>query len=471
MIEFSFLILFVFSMFAMSKWRWGFALCVLMTILQGPLRKLSPDQPVYFVIFVGVVFLATLIGAMAAKVPLLPRSISGWRHNVGTPFYLFLCLVVIQAINSLVTLGSPVITGIGLLSYLAPIPAVVLAYQFALRQGVVGIRRWMRFYVIVATVAITTVYLEYLGVNWTILGQIGNDMMISYGDSQYKGNAGIFRATEIAAWHAATIACFSFVLFWGKRFTLSRIIMALLFISFLIGLGALTGRRKMIIQVAIFLSTFIGLIIWFQRGNGKAALLVFVMGLIGFVGVAGWLTPDPGDPDYVAKVEAASMKDNADIISERTQTVFADIPVRVKKLGVQPILWAIDEQGWLGAGVGVGSQGAQHFGAKGSGAAEGGLGKFTLELGVPGLLLVFWLFFALVRYIWHIIGYLARHSAAHAKLAYGFVAFIMANVATFAIATQAYGDLFILLTLGMSLGFVLALPTLAQTQLRNQIQT
>ncbi len=463
MLEVSLLILFVFTVAAMTNWRWGFALCTLMTVIQGPMRKLVVGQPVYFVMFVGVVFVGALFGAMLKRVPLLPHRIEGWTKNVGLPFQLFLVLVVMQAVHSLVTIGSPIISGIGLLSYLAPIPAIVLSYQFALRQGAIGVIRWMRFYVIVATLAITTVFIEYLGFSWAILGQVGADMMISYGSEQYKGNSGIFRATEIAAWHASAIACFSFILFWGKRFTVSRIILALLFIAFLVGLGALTGRRKMIIQVLIFLSTYIGLITWFRRGNGRVAVMSFVLGIIGYIGVAGWWAPDPGDKFFV-QASQSSADTNPNIIRERTQTVFADVPERIKKLGVEPISWAIEEHGWLGAGLGVGSQGAQHFGAKGSGAAEGGLGKLTLELGVPGLILALWLLFAFSRYIWRLLGYLAKNAPANANLGYGLVAFMFANVAAFAVATQAYGDIFILLTLGFSLGFLLALPTLSRMQ-------
>lgn len=463
MLEISFLILFVFSVAALTNWRWGFALCTLMAVFQGPLRKLVADQPVYFVMFVGVVFVAAVFGAMLKRVPLLPHHIDGWTKNVGVPFQLFLVLIVAQAMHSLVTLESPVISGIGLLSYLAPIPAIALAYQFALRQGAIGIRRWMRFYVIVATLAITTVFIEYLGFNWIILGQVGADMMISYGSNQYKGNSGVFRATEIAAWHASAIACFSFILFWGKRFTVSRIILALLFIAFLVGLGALTGRRKMIIQIVIFLSTYIGLITWFRRGNGRVAVLSFALGIIGYIGVAGWWAPDPGDKFFVQPSQ--NMADaNPNIIRERTQTVFADVPARIKKLGIEPVSWAIDEVGWFGGGLGVGSQGAQHFGAKGSGAAEGGLGKLTLELGVPGLILALWMLFAFTRYVWRLLGYLAKNAPAYANLGYGLVAFMFANVAAFAVATQAYGDVFILLSLGFSMGFLLALPTLSRIQ-------
>lgn len=462
------LTLFVVALITVSNWRAGLALCVMTAIVQDPIRKLVTEQPVYFVLFVGMVFAATCLGAILKRVPILPSSIVGWRKNVGTPYALFLCVIAIQAFHSLIVFNNPTMTGIGLLSYLAPLPALVLGYQFAVRQGAVGVLRWMKFYVIVATLAITSVYFEYMGASWPVLGQIGEGMLISYGDSQYMGSSGFFRATEIAAWHAATIACFSFMLFWGRRFSLPKVLMALLFIAFLIGIGALTGRRKMIIQIAIFVSTYIGLITWFRRGSGKVAVLAAIVGAVIYIGVAGWLTPDPGEQKYSRQYAKIMQSEGEGIIEQRTKTVFEDLPERVRNLGIGPIAWAVDSHGWFGAGLGVGSQGAQHFGAESAGAAEGGLGKLTLELGVPGLLLAAWLFIAFSRYVWRLLGQLTRTAPAYANLAYGFVAFILANVAAFSVATQAYGDVFILLTLGLSLGFLLALPALAQAQAKKQ---
>ena len=76
-----------------------------------------------------------------------------------------------QALHSFARYGSVVMTGIGLLVWLAPIPAVVLAYQFATRRGVLGVRRWMMFYVVVALVSLSGVYLEYIGFEWRTLGR------------------------------------------------------------------------------------------------------------------------------------------------------------------------------------------------------------------------------------------------------------------------------------------------------------
>ena len=48
---------------AFAKWRWGLLLCVVTAILQDPIRKITPDQPLFFVVFVGIVFAAACLGA------------------------------------------------------------------------------------------------------------------------------------------------------------------------------------------------------------------------------------------------------------------------------------------------------------------------------------------------------------------------------------------------------------------------
>jgi hypothetical protein len=148
----------------------------------------------------------------------------------------------------------------------------------------------------------------------------------------------------------------------------------------------------------------------------------------------------------------------------RGQSVFEDIPNRVANLGVAPVGWAIDQFGWFGAGLGTGTQ--QGSGREGAivvnnGAAEGGFGKITMELGVPGLIVVAWLGFAFVRYLLRVLDFTARTSMVHARIAFGLLAFLAAKGASFSVATQAFSDLFVLLLMGWAVGFVLAMPVLA----------
>ena len=356
-------------------------------------------------------------------------------------------------------------TAIGLLSYFAPLPAVVFAYQFAVRLDLGGITRWMWLYVFLASISLSGVYLEYIEVDWTALGEVGEGLIIYDVSMALKAYSGFFRSSEIAAWHTATIACFSFLLLVGQRRSFPRLMLAAGLVMFLIAIGALTGRRKMLVQIAIFISVYFVLIAWFQRGATKIAGVIGFAGLISYVAIIGLVEPDPGDRSFSSHELSVGPDQLYQAYALRSRSVVEDIPDRISQLGLQPVKWVVDQYGWFGAGLGTGSQGAQHFGADEAldrGAAEGGLGKLTLELGVPGLLIVVWLVYAMARYIWRSLAYLAVTSTAHARFGYGLLAFIAANAAAFSVATQAYGDLFVLLSLGWALGFLLALPVLAQ---------
>jgi hypothetical protein len=457
------MLLLVIGVWTMLDWRKGLAMCVLIGIAQDPLRKLAPGQPIYFVILVGVIFGIAWIRAAFMGIPLGPSVIAGWKRHLKTPFVLFVGLVVLQAFHTFARYGSMTMASIGLLVWLAPIPAVVLAYQFALRRGLLGVRSWMLLYVVAAMAALSGVYFEYIGFGWPTLGEIGEGQMIYDVGTVLKAHSGFFRASEIAAWHTAAIACFVFILSLGKRPTLMRVAFAIGMICVLVSLGILTGRRKLLVEITIFVSVYFFLVAWLQRGMARLAMIVLAMGFVGYVGIVGFIAPDLVQSSYSKSLRI----ENAEVIegyAVRGQSVVADLPKRVKELGVEPIAWAIDTFGWLGAGLGTGSQGTNDIAIEHNinrWGSEGGLGKVTMELGVPGLFLALWLCIALAKHLKKQMADVARISAQHTRVAYGLVAFLVANAATFSVATQAYSDLFILLILGWCLGFLLAMPVLA----------
>ncbi len=457
-------LLIIASMLAMLDWRRGLALCVLVGVAQDPLRKITDGQPLYYVVLVGVVFGAAWIRAYTSGVKLSPLAIYGWRKQLKHPFYAMVFLVAAQAAHSLFAYRSLSLTGVGLLVWLAPAPAVVLAYQFAMRRGLAGVHRWMRVYIVLALLSLIGVYLQYAGVQWPVLGEVGEGILIYDVGTVLKAYSGFYRSSELAAWHTAAMACFIFILSVGKRATLARVTTALVLITLLAGLGLLTGRRKMLVEITVFLSIYFFLTSWLQRGAAKLAVTLLLGGAIGYIAIVGFISPDlsprPGRTTELSVESAQRIRGYA----ERGQTVFADVPTRINALGVQPVVWAVQVHGWFGAGLGTGSQGAQdvmELHAINRGASEGGLGKITMELGVPGLFVVVWMLYALGRHIARQLVVLTRLSPQHARMSYGLVAFLLANAATFAVATQAYSDLFALLILGWTLGFLLAMPALA----------
>jgi hypothetical protein len=465
MLELAFAILFLVAVLAGGNWRLGLTLCTAMAVLQDVLRKLTPNEPAYFVLFAGVVFAAAALGAMMTGKRLTPNVIQGWKSQMGKPFSLFLVLVGLQAMHSLARFGIPQMTVIGLMVYLAPIPAIVFAYQFALRRGLAGIRTWMWSYVLIAGAALSGVYLEYLGFGWKALGEVGQGLVIYDVGTVLKAFSGFFRTSEIAAWHTAAVSCFLFVLLIGRRITLPRLLLAVALIALLASLGVLTGRRKMLVMMTVFVSAYFFVVLWFQNRSTRPALFAAGAGVLAYIAVVGMLTPDGGKSDTrYLKLDPSERYQQYTV---RGKSVFGDIPKRFDELGVQPVLWAVQGFGVFGAGLGTGSQGVQHVAAAAAinrGAAEGGLGKITMELGVPGLFLLVWLVKAFSRYVRKLLAATTKLSRQHARFAYGMVAFLIANTAAFSVATQVFGDIYVLLMMGWAVGFLLAMPVLAERE-------
>jgi hypothetical protein len=444
---------------ALFDWRKGLLAMIIVAFLQDPVRKLEVDKPVYFTLLAGVIFAVAYLRAQA-NVRFMPNQIPGWKHYLRAPFMLLLLVIAVQAANALARYGNFTIVGIGALSYLAPLPALLAGYHFALKRGQKGIEQWLTWYLIAALVVLPGILLEYAGVDWEVLGDVGAGFLMFQEDSILTAHSGFFRASEIAAWHTATAVCVILLLSSVRRISTKRVVVAIVIIVALLAMGILTGRRKIFVEIAIFVSIYVSLLAYFGKGGVKLAVGAILGGALSYLLVV-WFVDER--PSGLTAQEAILYQRYA----ERGATVGYDVIDRFIGLGLEPIRWAIDGFGWLGGGLGVASQGAQHFGGGGDvfgGAGEGGLGKITAELGLPGLAIALWFGFAALRYGWHVLNFVSERSTMVARLAYGLVALLVANLAVFFVATQLFGDLFVLLVLGMVTGFVLATPVLAERE-------
>lgn len=453
---------------AVFKWQWALLICVVVGLLQDPLRKITPGAPVIYVGFVMIAFAAAYVGAAAAHVRLNPSVIYGWRQDLRFPFVLFVVILSLQAVLCFARFGNLMLPAIGAAFYITPVVAVVFAHQLASRIGSQGIARWMWFYVACSLVWFVSVYAEATGIRAPILGEVGVGQIIYDVGSPSKANAGFYRAAEIAAWHVATVSCFLFILLNGRKMSVPRSLLVALVVLFLLYVGLATGRRKMLVQVVAFASTYVFLHAWFLRGKAKLAVLALVAGALLFGMVIVAVKPDAGDFDAPSRPEQTTSDDRLVAWKDRGLTVFTAVPQRFAQVGYQPVMSAVWDFGVFGAGLGAGAQGAQYFGGGVrlvGGTSEGGLGKITLDLGLPGLVVALWLIATVGRMIWTRLRALARVSRPHASVAFGFVGVLVANIATFSVATQAYGDIFILLTLGTCVGVLLALPAMAARDL------
>jgi hypothetical protein len=452
---------------AIAQWRLGLLLCLVTAIAQDPLRKLTPNQPVFFVAFVTVVFAGMCLGALARGVRLNPNIIFKRYRHFAMPFSVFFLLIIVEAFNSYLRFGNPMLPLIGLLTYVMPLVSVVCIYQLVFRHGELRFNQFIKWYIGCIGVALATVYLEYSGYEWSVLGTVGQKLIVfdSVTGLILPSFAGLFRAPEIAAWHAMTAACFILLLTLSRGTSFARLLMAVAIALVFMGLGLLTGRRKIVVELAVFVSTYFILWTIFERGLGKLAMIAFTgVLLIGCLWLAAEVREDNVPERYDRELTSYTR------YVEHSENAFAAIPSRFVELGIAPVMWAYDQFGLFGAGLGVGTQGTQHFSGgeavAGAGAAEGGLGKITLEIGVPGLLVMGWIAISIFRLLWQILRFASRYSPRIARISYGLFSLLVANVAGFSVATQAYGDLFILLILSWTLSFLFAIPVLVEREVR-----
>lgn len=181
----------------------------------------------------------------------------------------------------------------------------------------------MWFYVLCSLVWFFSVYLEATSIRLFVLGEVGAGQIIYDVGGPTKANAGFYRAAEIAAWHVATASCFLFILLNGRRLSIPKTALVAVVVLFLVYVGLATGRRKMLVQIAIFGSTYLFLHAWFLRGRAKLAIFAIVAGIVVFGTILSAVSPDVGDIGYEIRDRATDRRDQFDAWKERGLT---DLP-------------------------------------------------------------------------------------------------------------------------------------------------
>ena len=433
----------------LSDLKRGFLVCLVVGLTQDLLRKMMPGTPVYFSGLVGVMVAMTMLGMLLRGA--LPdfRPIHDWDGSLRTPLKLFLAVVLFQSCNAYLNASSIVVPIIGLIAYLAPLPALLLAYRYADNHD--RVVRFIRSYLLLTLLLLTGVYLSVFGVDWALLKSVGKGLSVYTSKGRINLPSGFFRAPEVAAWHAGAAVCFLIILATMTRKLSVRLGIPLL-IALLLGAIMFTGRRKMYLEIAMFIPLYGLFIAWFRQGSLKLAAPLAVLTLVLTLAVFGDILPDQTTETISPYVERTG---------KLRQTGIVD---RLLGMSVYSFEAVVRKNGFFGSGAGMGSQGAQHFGAgraaTGS-ASEGGAAKVLAELGIPGLLVFSWFLFRLFVYLYRVMLYTRQLPADQGNLAYGIMAFLMVNFVVFVTASQIFGDVFVLLILGWLVGFILAVPRMA----------
>ena len=448
MIELAALVSFFVIALTLGDWRRGLLAILVIGVLQDVFRKLTPGVPGYYLvwgtaIFGMVVAVAYANGAVRRLRPLYlydPRLKAAWG--------IYFLVVLAQAGHALVRWGNPQVPLLGLIFYLGPVVALLVGVAYANSER--RITTYLTAYVLIMVPAALTVYLslEYSD-QWPVLRDIGTfaggQLIIYDQGAAMESYAGIFRTGEIAAWHAATAAAFLIMLATRNPSLAFRIMTGLLVVA-LVGAIILTGRRKMLMALTIFLAVQWALLVFLRKGVTRQSLTLLVLGVVGSF---AFTLLDPH--------EQAS---ESDLYLQRGVTVFGDVGGRFQT-ALSLLESAIARSSGIGLGAGIASQGMAHVGGVGAravgGSSEAGLGKIVVELGIAGALVILWLMYRLARRLWQGLRLLARASEPLSYYAASFAALLIANIATFTVATQLYGDHVILLVLGLVAGMLFSL--------------
>jgi hypothetical protein len=430
---------------SLSDWRKGVFLCILFGFLQDPIRKSFPDEPVYLTAIIAFFAFAAFVGAKIRLSSFNYRMVYAMKGFIRSPLNIFIAIVLIQSIVAFITIGSPQIALIGLLSYLSPIPILLLGFYFVRKPD--DVLRLLQIYIFISILMSAGIYLSYMGFDWDILRSVGTELYVyPVSGGAIKLHPGFLRSSEVAAWHAGASICFIFILFITTKGTKPFKWLSIpLTVYFLVAV-ILAGRRKIIAELVMFISFYGFLLLHFRRGAMKLAAFTLTIGLL-FAYLGGAYIIKDADSDLLKYFE-------------RPKGIVEASWERLNIMTIGSFKWAIMRNGFFGSGAGAGSQGAQHFGggyAQVGGSAEGGLGKVLAELGLPGLIVFIWILFALFRYLKWVLHETKKRDYLENRLIYGIVSFLLANAVVFVTAHQVFGDIFVLFILSLMIGFVLGM--------------
>ena len=135
-------------------------------------------------------------------------------------------------------------------------------------------------------------------------------------------------------------ACFVILLMTMRKINFLSLLIAMVTVGLFVGIGILTGRRKMVVEVMVFIGAYTILWIILKKETAKLGVILTIAGVIG----CAWLVGQLNEREYTGD-EALSYN----VYVSRAKTVFEHIPSRIVELGIAPVTWAYDGYGFFGA--------------------------------------------------------------------------------------------------------------------------
>jgi hypothetical protein len=428
----------------LRNWRWGLFFCVIVGLLQDPVRKLTPQTPAYLVLAFVPIYLTMAIRLVTSTNIFL--AVRRYYPQLIIPSVLFLFSIVCSALHTL-SYGEQAIplALLGTFSYIAGIPAIVLGFYY-FRRDFNDLDNMMVIFSCLIAIMLVGVPLEYNGVQLPVrlLGMVNyeGEWRRWYSDTGYVPMiSGFQRSPEIMGWQAAVLVIMSIYLAIRQPW---RLPIWLVLAAWGVICVLLSGRRKMFVLVVVF--TLVLTLLtpgWYRR----RLLVALVLAGILLVPTLGFFVSD----GYINTA-------NSSIAGSRN---------RIDEQLIQGPIWLLGNVGPFGYGVGTRSQGAHLLGYEVEvPTTEGGLEKFLVELGIVGTLTLLLVVFTIFRAGWDSYQLTSAFPQEQATLA-AFIAFIVANLTAFTVAFQIFGDPLVIVLIGFVVGFLLSDRRLRAQRLRD----
>ena len=305
---------------ALTDWRRGWLMAILCGILQDPARKLTPGTPVAMTLSIVLVYAAVLFAG------------SGIIRRHGVEFT--------RRLNHKDILEDQWVKApaLSLFIYCAPIPAVLLGYTYLQREE--DLYTLFRFYAVATTIALLGTPLEYMSLDWPVLGTVAlNDVNLRHLPGiQIRMLSGFYRAPDVMGWHAATLAIIGLIMI-VRRQTLRRSWIWMLVTGWAAFNCILSGRRKAVYMIAVFAIVFL----WrFFRRLTMPQVVAFLLTIVLVGGV----------------VEKISEDAQSNVYTRGTVTTREEVFERLEGGLVE----TVRQFGVLGAGLGTATQGVRRGG-------------------------------------------------------------------------------------------------------------
>jgi hypothetical protein len=444
-----------------GNWRAGLLITVVIGFLQDPIRKITPDQSSTFVGLVLLAFVLTILVIYEKKQGRIELRSMFWTvPEILEWIPIYFAVIAAQAMNSFLRFGDIQLMGLGIAFYMAPAVAIWAGYEVGCSPKT--LQKVIITYLTLCSLFAISAWLDLRGLDNILLQEVGSGIMITFEGFSASGVSGLWRTSEVAAWHLAAGACFSIVMAVSAQRRETQVPLVLLAAVFAY-LTIPTGRRKALVLVLVFTAFYLLL---FSRRASPASRERVISSVLGGSAMAY---------GAYALFLITAKGDSFDLYLNRSLSAKDELLDRFQSQGIGALLRALDvSQGWglgVGAGANLGNlklsasaQAVRRSIQSLSYVSEGGGGRIVAELGLPGLVVGIVLAALILLTFRRNFRLLSLLEPRLAFLLLGLVAFGLANVVFFFSAAQVYSDPFILILLGICFGSFLSVPTLIARQ-------